>query len=215
MSDQDRRRRAARKRDQKRGALLAAARDVVRDRGVRELTIEAVASRADVSPPSVYYYFASKDALLSALAVEDNAREFAALQAALDEAVDAQAALSGFVRAFVAHYKNELELFRVGYVWSQVVGMDPTEVEANVNPGINALLDQLEARLSAARDAGHVREGVNLRRIALGAFTSALGVMCLRALVDAADQNLHHDLDDLVTSVCDALVSGVFVQQNR
>jgi len=53
--------------DNKREALLRAAGEVVRERGVDAMTLEAVAAHARVSKGGLLYHFATKDALVTAM----------------------------------------------------------------------------------------------------------------------------------------------------
>src|SRR5919202_3818294 len=60
--------------------LLAAAAQVVADRGYDAATIKAIARAAGVTPGLVHYYFASKDELLVEMLREESARYAAAMQ---------------------------------------------------------------------------------------------------------------------------------------
>lgn len=72
-----------RKKAQTRGALIAAGRKLFVSRGLDGASMESVAAEADVSTPSLYNYFASKDELLAAIIVEDMAGGIARAQAFL------------------------------------------------------------------------------------------------------------------------------------
>lgn len=56
--------------EQRREAILAAARQVFRERGITETNLQRVAARAGMSKSSLYHYFADRDALVMA-AIED------------------------------------------------------------------------------------------------------------------------------------------------
>ncbi|SDX26535.1 transcriptional regulator, TetR family [Marininema mesophilum] len=51
----------------KRSRLLTSASDIVREKGVSKLTLEAVANQAGVSKGGLLYYFPSKEALIKAM----------------------------------------------------------------------------------------------------------------------------------------------------
>jgi AcrR family transcriptional regulator len=59
--------------DERRESLLAAAAEIVRDAGSRQISVEAIATRAGVSKPILYRHFASRTALLEALIEERGA----------------------------------------------------------------------------------------------------------------------------------------------
>jgi AcrR family transcriptional regulator len=97
-----------------RNALLAAALELVAERGPRGFSVAEAARRAGVSSAAPYKHFADRDALLAALAVrgyEQQVQRFtAALAAAPDGPVDRLAAV---VRAYVAFAVEERPLFDV------------------------------------------------------------------------------------------------------
>ena len=57
-------------RSELRAATLSAARDLIKEEGYEGLTLRKLARRMDCSPMAVYTYFADKQALLTALALE-------------------------------------------------------------------------------------------------------------------------------------------------
>ena len=97
-----------------RNALLAAALELVAERGPRGFSVAEAARRAGVSSAAPYKHFADRDALLAALAVsgyEGQARRFSsALAAATADPVDRLAAV---VRTYVAFAVEERPLFDV------------------------------------------------------------------------------------------------------
>ena len=70
--------------DATRTRLLEAARVVLGRQGPRKVSLSAIAAEAGVSRPTLYKYFASKDALLLALSVHEQQRFTAGLTVALD-----------------------------------------------------------------------------------------------------------------------------------
>lgn len=67
MSTTERRERA---RQELRQAILAAARELAREGGWAAVTIRRVAQQVEYSPPAIYEYFASKEAILNGLIEE-------------------------------------------------------------------------------------------------------------------------------------------------
>lgn len=205
--------RVARKREGVRKKIIAAARAVAGRAGVGNLTIDAVAEQADVTKPSVYYYFASKDELIRALAYEECHAECRSVQEALAAALPGPAIVEAFVRAYVEHHANNLEMFRVGYVWGQLLGLHPAEVDSKINPDMKALLDALDARLTEEQRCGRLRPEIHIRRFVVTVWTSALGIVTTLSLLDAAQQKLLHDPRDLVTTLSVALCYGAFTDE--
>jgi AcrR family transcriptional regulator len=72
---------AAERDDRTRAAILAAARDVVRESGLTGAAIAAVAARAGVAVGTVYRHFASRDDLIAQIVRETCSHELAAVAA--------------------------------------------------------------------------------------------------------------------------------------
>lgn len=88
-----------RKRQQRHDHIVDCARALFQDRGYAETTMEEIAARADISPPTVYRYFPTKSALLIALfwkARSDRAPALEEFHRRAD-ALDAVAAVAGLL----------------------------------------------------------------------------------------------------------------------
>ncbi|MDA4891042.1 helix-turn-helix domain containing protein [Streptomyces sp. MS2A] len=70
---------------QRRAQLLAAARDLIREEGTDRLTLGRLAERAGVAKPLVYDHFGDRSGVLAELYREFDARQHAALDAALTQ----------------------------------------------------------------------------------------------------------------------------------
>ncbi len=55
-------------------AILEAAREIINDRGVSQLSMRAIAERIDYSTPGLYEYFNSKEEIIQALATQGHQR---------------------------------------------------------------------------------------------------------------------------------------------
>ncbi len=109
--------------DELSGRILDATLDLAAESGVRRLTVEDVAARAEVGRVTVYRRFGSKQALMDALAVRESARLFAILDAEVpqDEPVEDRIA-AGFV--------TSLRLAREHPLLSRLARIEPESVLA-------------------------------------------------------------------------------------
>jgi TetR/AcrR family transcriptional repressor of mexJK operon len=91
---------------QKRGAILAAARELFLADGFERTSVDAIAATAGVSKRTVYDYFGDKRTLLLAVVEQAIASLSAAVSVAIDENLrdvdDLEAALTGFARGITA-----------------------------------------------------------------------------------------------------------------
>lgn len=174
----------ARKRDPEREAqrrskiLQAAARAFVRD-GLRGTSIATICKEAGISPGHLYYYFASKEALIEAMAEADLAliRSYAERLVTLDDLLSAAVSSSEF---------NSLPYNEPGKLLEGALAFD-LHAEATRNPRIHAIMDRhyrqisdlFGERLLAAQKAGSVapqHDPVKLARL-VGAVREGLLVM--------------------------------------
>lgn len=158
--------RRTRKRTARRRALLDLAADIVERHGPDGLTMAALAEAADYAPASLYTYFPSRSALLSALQQEAlvvlgrTAEEhLAACDRALDEAgavgVDAALArLLAFSRLFLTAPEHHAREFRLQQQMLVTPDVADTADAVEVVPVAMAVLDLPRRLLSAAVDAG-------------------------------------------------------------
>src|SRR5438874_3020725 len=107
--------RRERKKRETRDALIEAALDLFSEQGVDGTTIEQIADRADVSERTFYRYFATKEDVLFADAVDRREQFAAALATAADEPLlDAlRLAARDLVAALVAHAEDSLRRLRL------------------------------------------------------------------------------------------------------
>jgi AcrR family transcriptional regulator len=83
----------------KRDRLVASARQVLHQQGVQKTTIADVAHAADVPVGNVYYYFKTKDELVGA-AIDDHAKDIAAMLATFERHRTPKARLKALVRSW-------------------------------------------------------------------------------------------------------------------
>ncbi len=194
--------RKARRQEGRRNAILAAARAVLGQGGISGLTLEAVAAEADLSKPSLFYYFRSKEELVGELAVEGLAREVEVLEAAAAGAASGVEALAAVVRASVDLYAEDLDAFRAVYLWPQLMGRMSDSQRERAYALSARLNDRLEARLQEDARAGRLAPGLQPRRLANVAWTTAHGLLSLVAGLENAGGSTRYALSQLRDEAC-------------
>ena len=111
MSSQERR---EKERENRRSAILKAARKLFFDRGFKSVTVDNIAAKAEVSKGSVYLYFKSKEEIYTQILINDNIAAFEDLKNKFS-AKEAPAAelLLGFADNYINYFLNDNELFRI------------------------------------------------------------------------------------------------------
>jgi TetR/AcrR family transcriptional regulator, transcriptional repressor for nem operon len=95
------RREAGKREAGKRERLVTAARRVLYENGVEKATLADIAAAADVPLGNVYYYFKSKDALVSAV-IESYRHSYGEMSAQLDQQQDPVSRLKALVGALTS-----------------------------------------------------------------------------------------------------------------
>lgn len=134
-------------------AILAAARDIAAESGIAAVQIVAVAERAGIAAGTVYRYFPSKTALLAALVESVTKAELGAVRRAAEAA---PGPLSALVAALVTLGARMLRQRRL--TWALLGGSVDPELEATRLKFRRQLLTELEGRLRAALEGGHLPE---------------------------------------------------------
>ena len=102
-----------RQKSDRRSQLLAAAEQLIAERGFLAVRLEDIGAAAGVSGPAIYRHFAGKEALLVELQVGVSARLLAGGQAVVDRAEDATAALGGLIDFHLDFALGEPSLIRI------------------------------------------------------------------------------------------------------
>ena len=112
--------RRERYRSELRAETLAAARDLIQEKGYEGLTIRKLAKRMECSPMALYSYFADKQALLTALALEG----FEKLAKRLDSTVrrDPLTALRKILPDYIAYAEENPMEYRILFLSVETLG---------------------------------------------------------------------------------------------
>ncbi len=97
----------------RRSQLLAAAEQLMADRGYLAVRLEDIGAAAGVSGPAIYRHFSGKEALLVELLVGISTRLLSGAQSVIAEAPDPRAALDGLIEFHLDFALNEPDLIRI------------------------------------------------------------------------------------------------------
>jgi TetR/AcrR family transcriptional regulator len=137
-------------------ALLAAALQVMAEKGLPRVTVRDVAARAGVQPALVNYYFGGKQGLLSAAVAEVAGRLLETINAAAAVQGSAEVRFRALVRAVVGFFAREPYAPRL--IMEQVLFGEEEAIDAFVEGYARRNLETLRALLESAAAAGEIRE---------------------------------------------------------
>ena len=188
----------------RREAILVAAARVISRSGVRGLRVEEVASEAGVSPPLLYYHFASRQGLIRA-ALERASDK--APSAALRSDSDARSGYEAVEAALLAELDDDRTVRDNAIVWGEV---SATAVfEPSLREDVRRVTETWSATVADAirrgMEDGSVRAGIDPDQAAEVLITLVDG-LCNRWLAGAMERERAREL--LVATLRETLASA-------
>jgi AcrR family transcriptional regulator len=176
----------------RREAILVAAARVISQRGVRGLRVEEVASEAGVSPPLLYYHFASRQGLIRA-ALERASDK--APSAALREGRNSRSGYEAVEAALLAELDEERSVRDNAIVWGEVsaTAVFEPELRADVRRVTEAWRTLVSEAIRRGIEDGSVRPRIDPEQSAEVLITLVDG-LCNRWLAGAMERERARDL---------------------
>jgi AcrR family transcriptional regulator len=106
-------RRREREKEQRRNAILRAARREFFEKGFRSVTVDTIARRAELSKGAIYLYFKSKEEIYAQILLRDIDKFHDRVETLLDTSKSASDNLRQFAEVYAAFFLSDRELFRI------------------------------------------------------------------------------------------------------
>lgn len=196
-----RRARRQRRRERTREDILAAARVVLLRDGIATMTLDAVAREAGMSKTGLYYYFASKEALVFELMFSIWEQQGARVRDAVAGIDTGPAALSTIIRNTVEGYAPRMDDFRLAFLLGQVSNSSRVEISAEQFARIRPLNDMVLEEAARKLTAEGPRGAVEPRLLAFLAYVSALGLLTMKGFVESHGDPLRYSDEQLVEAL--------------
>jgi AcrR family transcriptional regulator len=193
--------RKARRHENRRTLLVGAARRILERDGIENFSVNAVAVAADLSKPAVYYYFASKESLVHELAARERLQEAEDLSAALANDRGWVAALETFIRTYVGRYMDDLNRFRISYLWPQVMGVGAELCEGPARQRTQQVDELVANRLAIAQRAGQLSKTSDPRGVVSLLRASAHGIVAQSAACTRDAEAAKYEAEKLVDAL--------------
>ncbi|MCC5976354.1 MAG: TetR/AcrR family transcriptional regulator [Rubellimicrobium sp.] len=194
-----------------RDRILETAAALVSGGGLEAVTFDAVAARLGVTKQAVIYWFPSKVALLSALALPGLRGEArVAIEAAAGASCPAETARA-VVRAVIGFHLADLARFRLMYLSPQIGATAAARrTAAELVTQVHPVTGEMYAAIAAA-----LGDGPTARETAVALHMAALGPVLMAALTEAIDDPLRHAPDQLADRLAALLAAGAGVEAER
>ena len=127
-------RRREREKEQRRSAILRAARKEFFEKGFRAVTVDSIARRAELSKGAIYLYFKSKEEIYAQILLRDIDKFHDRVESLLDTARSAADNLRNFAEVYAAFFISDRELFRI--FMNFMIQHNPVNFTPNINDHI-------------------------------------------------------------------------------
>lgn len=172
--------------------ILDATRSVLLSQGLAGLTLSAVARELDLTKAALYYYYASKEALVFELIYLSLESHAAAVGGAVATATSGAEALEALIRTAAADYGSRMDELRLAYLVPQVgaaggARLSP-ELLARIRPFNDRMYGAVADKIREDQRTGRIDPRIDGRRLAFLAHTSVLGMLTVEGLVEVTDE---------------------------
>ena len=194
--------RRERRRSRTREEILEAARSVLLRNGVAAMTLEAVATEAGMSKTGLYYYFASKDALVFELVYAAVERHAQTVEDAMSRVGTGRDALRAIIAETVGSFAAQIDDFRLIFLLGQTTGGGTLrwsdEQFARLRPLNDLILAPAAKLLGAEQKKRPGSAPVEPRLMAFLAYLSAVGVLTMKGMVEQVNDPLVFSDEQLI-----------------
>jgi len=157
--------RRKRERENRRNAILKAARKLFFENGFRTVTIESIAKKAELSKGSIYLYFKSKEEIYTQILLHDIDKFHEHFIGLLQNPTSASDALIRFSGIYVDLFLNDRELFRIlmTFMLHTTVMNLPEELNNHIIKTTNKNISVIEEIFRYGIERGEFPSTLNLR----------------------------------------------------
>ena len=158
--------RRKRERENRKNAILKAARKLFFENGFRPVTVESIAKKAELSKGSIYLYFNSKEEIYTQILLNDIDKFHEHFNDLLLNPISASEALLRFSGIYVDLFLNDRELFRILMTFMlHTINMNlPEELNLHIIRTTNRNISILEEIFKYGIERGEFPATLNLRQ---------------------------------------------------
>ena len=158
--------RRKREKENRKNAILKAARKLFFDKGFRDVTVESIAKKAELSKGSVYLYFKSKEEIYTQILLSDIDKFHKVIANLMQEDQSSSAMLMGLANIYADFFMNDRELFRI--MMNYMLNTDhmnlPEEIDHLIVEATNKTVDIIEEIFTMGIRSGEFPPYIDLRQ---------------------------------------------------
>lgn len=158
--------RRKREKENRRNAILKAARKLFFEKGFKQVTVESIAKKAELSKGSIYLYYNSKEEIYTQILLMDIEKFHERFVGLIENPTSAREALGRFVETYTEFFLNDRELFRILMTFMlHTTDMNlPEELNRHIIKTMNGTIDIIEQIFRYGIDHGELIPAMDLHR---------------------------------------------------
>jgi len=207
MGLEDRRKR---EKDQRRSAILNAARKLFFEKGFRYVTVENIARKAELSKGSIYLYFSSKGEIYTQILLNDIDKFNKKSSLIFQNGKSAAELVMDFAFIYVDFFLNDRELFRI--MMTFMLHTEDMNLAETVNQHIievtNNTVKIIETILQQGIEKGEFPSDINLRLSRNAMWGLLNGIISLH-LFTGKEANKEERIRSAVKASLDIFINGL------
>jgi AcrR family transcriptional regulator len=158
--------RRKRERENRKSAILKAARKLFFDKGFKNVTVESIAKKAELSKGSVYLYFKSKEEIYTHILLGDIDKFHKIMAGMMQEGQSSSAMLMALANIYADFFMSDRELFRI--MMNYMLNTDhmnlPEEIDHLIIKATNKTVDIIEEIFMIGIRSGEFPPYIDLRQ---------------------------------------------------
>ncbi|MEI7638300.1 MAG: TetR/AcrR family transcriptional regulator [Syntrophus sp. (in: bacteria)] len=158
--------RRKREKENRKNAILKAARKLFFDKGFKNVTVESIAKKAELSKGSVYLYFKSKEDIYTQILLSDIDKFHKVMANIIREGQSSSATLMSLANLYADFFMNDSELFRI--MMNYMLNIDhmnlPEEIDHLIVKATNKTIDIIEEIFMIGVRSGEFPLYIDLRQ---------------------------------------------------
>lgn len=157
--------RRKREKENRKNAILKAARKLFFEKGYRPVTVESIARKAELSKGSIYLYYSSKEEIYSQILLSDIEKFHDHVADILQGSSGASGALVRLAETYIDFFLNDRELFRIlmnFMIHNNSMNL-PEDLNIHIIKTTNRAIDIFEQILKVGVERGEFPPDINLR----------------------------------------------------
>ena len=158
--------RRKREKENRKSAILKAARKLFFDKGFKNVTVESIAKKAELSKGSVYLYFRSKEDIYTQILLSDIDKFHKVIANLMHEGQSSSAMLMALANTYADFFMNDRELFRI--MMNYMLNIDhmnlPEEIDHLIVKATNKTIDIIEEIFMIGVRSGEFPPYIDLRQ---------------------------------------------------